>query len=242
VNLTLVGLIGLIPPHTEAIRLVSTGVPTLDQILNDGYPERSSILVLGQSGLGKQALGYWFARSGLTQGDYCLYVTHRPVTDVTRDMKGFGVGTDRVPEWIASAGSPVRCDLRDTTSISYNIKQALQRNPDRRIRIVTDILSPLLVLNPSESMYSYWSQLVEEVKRYDAVILATGDEEMHTPATIASMVHLFDGVLEMKLFEEGLRVTTVLRVKQMLGQPPLPGWFKFSFTQGMMEVAPLVTQ
>jgi len=222
--------------------LVSTGVPTLDQILNDGYPERSSILVLGQSGLGKQALGYWFARSGLTQGDYCLYVTHRPVTDVTRDMKGFGVGTDRVPEWIASAGSPVRCDLRDTTSISYNIKQALQRNPDRRIRIVTDILSPLLVLNPSESMYSYWSQLVEEVKRYDAVILATGDEEMHTPATIASMVHLFDGVLEMKLFEEGLRVTTVLRVKQMLGQPPLPGWFKFSFTQGMMEVAPLVTQ
>ena len=222
--------------------MVSTGVPTLDQILNDGYPERSSILVLGQSGLGKQALGYWFARSGLTQGDYCLYVTHRPVTDVTRDMKGFGVGTDRVPEWIASAGSPVRCDLRDTTSISYNIKQALQRNPDRRIRIVTDILSPLLVLNPSESMYSYWSQLVEEVKRYDAVILATGDEEMHTPATIASMVHLFDGVLEMKLFEEGLRVTTVLRVKQMLGQPPLPGWFKFSFTQGMMEVAPLVTQ
>jgi KaiC/GvpD/RAD55 family RecA-like ATPase len=222
--------------------MVSTGVPTLDQILNDGYPDKSSILVLGQSGLGKQALGYWFTRSGLTQGDYCLYVTHRPVSDVTRDMKGFGIGGERVPEWIASSGSAVKCDLRDTVSISYNIKQALARNSDRRIRIVTDILSPLLVLNPSESMYSYWSQLVEEVKQHDAVILALGDEEMHIPATIATMEHLFDGVLELKLFEEGLSVSTVMRVKQMLGQPPLQGWFRFSFVRGMMEVAPNVTK
>jgi KaiC/GvpD/RAD55 family RecA-like ATPase len=199
-------------------------------------------MILGQSGLGKQALGYWFTKVGLTQGDYCLYVTHKPVSDIIRDMKGFQISSDRVPEWIASSGSAVKCDLRDTTSISYNIKQALARNADRRIRVVTDILSPLLVLNPSESMYSYWSQLVDEVKKYDAVILATGDEEMHTPATIASMEQLFDGVLELKLFEEGLSVTTVLRVRQMLGQPPLHGWFKFSFVRGMMEVTPSVTK
>ena len=222
--------------------MVSTGVPTLDQILNDGYPDKSSVLVLGQAGLGKQALGYWFMRSGLTQGDYCLYVTHKPVSDVLRDMKGFGVGTDRVPEWIASSGSEVRCDLKDTTAISYNIKRLMQRNAGRRMRIVTDVLSPLLVLNPSESMYGYWTQLLEEVKKHDAVLLATGDEEMHTPAAIASMVHLFDGVLELKLFEEGLSVSTVMRVRQMLGQPPLPGWFKFSFVRGMMEVTPNVTK
>jgi len=222
--------------------LVSSGVPTLDQILNDGYPEKSSILVLGQSGLGKQALGYWFTRSGLTQGDYCLYVTHKPVSDVTRDMRGFGIGSERVPEWIASSGSAVKCDLKDTTAISYNIKQALARNAGRRMRIVTDILSPLLVLNPAESMFSYWSQLVDEVKKYDAVILATGDEEVHTPATIASMEQLFDGVLELKLFEEGLSVTTVMRVRQMLGQPPLHGWFRFSFVHGMMEVVPNVAK
>ena len=189
--------------------MVSTGVPSLDQLLNDGYPDRSSILVLGQSGLGKQALGYWFIRSGLTQGDYCLYVTHKTVPDVSRDMKGFGIGNDRIPDWIASSGSPTKCDLRDTTSISYNIKQALSNNSNRRIRIVTDVLSPLLVLNPPDSMFSYWSQLMEEVKRHDAVILALGDEEMHTPATIASMAQLFDGVLELKLFEEGLSVKTV---------------------------------
>jgi len=194
--------------------------------------------VLGQAGLGKQAVGYHFVLSGLTQGEYCLYVTHRSASDVQRDMKGFGIPGDRVPEWIASSGSPVKCDLRDATAISYNIKQALQRNPGRRIRVVTDVLSPLLVLNPSESMYGYWTQLLEEVKRHDAVILATGDEEMHTPAAIAAMEQLFDGVIELKLYEEGLTVTPLLRVRQMLGQPPLPGWFRFSFVKGSMEVVP----
>ena len=222
--------------------MVSTGIPGLDQILNDGYPDRSSILVLGQSGLGKQALGYWFTRSGLSQGDYCLYVTHKPVADVTRDMKGFGAGSERVPEWIASSGSAVKCDLNDTTSISYNVKQALQRNAGRRMRVVMDILSPLLVLNPQDTMFSYWTQLIGEIKNHEAVVLATGDEEMHTPSVIASMQQLFDGVIELKLYEEGLTVTPLLRVRQMLGQPPLPGWFRFSFAHGMMEVVPNVTK
>lgn len=223
--------------------LVSTGVSSLDQILGgDGYPDKSSVLVLGQSGLGKQAMGYWFMSSGLKQGDYCLYVTHKPVTDVLRDMKGFGTVGLVQPEWIATSGSPLKCDLKDATSISYNIKQALQRNSGRRIRVVTDVLSPLLVLNPSETMFSYWSQLVEEVKRYDAVILALGDEEMHTPALVASMEHLFDGVIELKLFEEGLSVTPVLRVKQMLGLVPQHGWFRFSISHGMMELLANVTK
>jgi KaiC/GvpD/RAD55 family RecA-like ATPase len=144
--------------------LVSTGVPSLDNLLGrDGYPDKSAILVVGPPGIGKEALGYWFVCSGLVQGDYCVYVTHRPVTDALRDMKGSGISTERVPEWIASAGSPVKCDLRDATSISFNTKEAVHRNIQRRVRVATDVLSPLLVLNPLESMYNYWSQLVSEI-------------------------------------------------------------------------------
>lgn len=79
------------------------------------------------------------------------------------------------------------------------------------------------------------------MKKYEAVILATGDEETRIPAVIASMEQLFDGVIEMKLYEQDLTVTPLLRVRQMLGQPPLPGWFKFSFVHGILEVAPNVT-
>ena len=75
--------------------MVSTGVPSLDHILgDDGYPDRSSVLVVGPPGICKEVLGYWFVRSGLIQGDYCLYTTHRPVSDIFRDMKGVGIAND----------------------------------------------------------------------------------------------------------------------------------------------------
>lgn len=206
----------------------------------DGYPDKSSILVVGPPGIGKEVLGYWFIRSGLVQGDYCLYATHRPVSDVLRDMRGVGISTDRAPEWISSSGSQVRCDLKDATSISYNIKEAVHRNRDGRVRIATDVLSPLLVLNPVESMYSYWSQLLSDLKQQDSVIFALAEDGMHPPSTLTTMEQLFDGVIEMRLYEEGLAITPLFRVKKMLGLPPLHGYFRFSVTTTGMEVVPHV--
>ena len=217
--------------------MVSTGVQSLDQILGgDGYPDRSSVLVIGPSGIGKEVLGYWFIHTGLIQGDYCLYATRRSVADMLRDMRGFGVGAERVPEWIASSGSQVRCDLRDPTSISFNIKEAAHRNKNRRVRLATDLLSPLLVLNPVDSMFNYWSQLLADLKEQDSVVFALAEYGVHPPTTLATMEQLFDGVIEMKLYEEGLDVTPLIRVRKMPGIPPLHGYFRFSMSSTGMEV------
>ena len=221
--------------------MVSTGVTSLDHILGEeGYPDRSSILVIGPPGIGKEVLGYWFVRSGLVQGDYVLYATHRPASDVLRDMKGVGISTERVPEWISSTGSPIKCDLKDATSISFNIKEAAHRNNDRRVRVATDVLSPLLVLNSVESMYSYWSQLLSNLKQQDSVVLALAEDGMHPPNILTTMEQLFDGVIEMKLYEQGIAITPLLRVKKMLGLPPLHGYFRFSVSKSAMEVVPHV--
>jgi KaiC/GvpD/RAD55 family RecA-like ATPase len=72
--------------------LASSGIPALDKVLaGDGYPDRSTVLIVGPPGIGKEALGYWFAQSGLTQGDFCLYVTRLSVREVLQDEKGFGI-------------------------------------------------------------------------------------------------------------------------------------------------------
>jgi circadian clock protein KaiC len=221
--------------------LASSGVPSLDNLLgNDGYPDRSAILVEGPPGIGKEALCYWFVRSGLVQGDYCLYATHRPVSDVLRDMKGVGISTERVPEWISSYGSAIKLDLRDPTSISVNIKQSVHNNKNRRSRVATDLLSPLLVLNSVESMYNYWSQLLSDLKQQDCVTFALAEEGMHPPNVLTTMEQIFDGVVEMRLYEEGLSITPLFRIKKMLGLPPLHGYFRFSVSSTGMEVTPHV--
>ena len=218
--------------------MVTSGVSSLDQLLGDGYPDKSVILVVGPPGIGKEALGYWFTQAGLAQGDFCLYVTRLSVREVLHDIKGFGIDSPRVPFWFASDGGQMRYDVNDLTSFSANLKDLLKKNSGHRVRIVIDALSSLLMLNPPETIYRFLTQLFAEVKQYDAVVLATLEEGMHQPQVLAAMEQLFDGVVELRLYEEGLRVLPLLRIRKMRGVPPQPHYFNFSFSRTGMEVTP----
>jgi KaiC/GvpD/RAD55 family RecA-like ATPase len=123
--------------------LASTGLSSLDQLLgSDGYPDRSTILIVGPPGIGKEALGYWFTHTGLVQNDFCLYTTRLSTREVLQDVKAFNVDfSQRVPFWFASGGGQIRFDVNDLSGLSYNIKDVLKKNAGRRIRVVTDVLS-----------------------------------------------------------------------------------------------------
>lgn len=220
--------------------MVSTGLEQLDTVIGgDGYPSRSSILVAGPPGVGKEALGYWFMRSGLLAGDFCLYVTHLAVSEVLEDMKAFRILTDRNPMWIAAEGSQLKCDISDLTSLSRNVKETLQKNAEdgKRIHMVTDILSPLLMLNPADTIYRFFGQLLSTSKQSNAIFLATIEEGMHQPQVLAAMEQLFDGVLELRLYEKGPRVEPLFRVRKMRGMPPKPNYFRYEFSKGKMEIS-----
>jgi len=222
--------------------LASSGIPALDNVLaGDGYPDRSTVLVVGPPGIGKEALGYWLTQSSLAHGDFCLYVTRLSVKEVLQDQRGFGIETaQRVPLWFASEGGQVKYDVNDLAGLSFNVKETLKQNSGRRIRIITDVLSSLLMLNTPETIYRFLTQLFADVKQYDAILLATLEEGMHPPQVLAAMQQLFDGVVEMRLYEEGLRVLPLLRIRKMRGVPPQPGYFNFSLTKGGMEVSAFV--
>lgn len=221
--------------------LASSGVPALDKLLVDGYPDNSAVLVVGPPGIGKEALGYWFTQSGLLQGDFCLYVTRLSVREVLQDVKGFGIDMQgRVPLWLASDGGQIKYDVNDLSSLSFNIKEVLRKNANRRIRIVVDVVSSLLMLNQPEIVYKFLTQLLDEVKQYDAVLMATLEEGMHKPEVLTAMQQLFDGVVELRLYEEGLRVLPLLRIRKMRGVPPQPGYFNFAFAKNGMEITAFV--
>jgi KaiC/GvpD/RAD55 family RecA-like ATPase len=219
--------------------LPSTGLLSLDQLLgSDGYPDKSAILVVGPPGIGKEAIGYWFTRSGLEQKDFCLHVTRLPTREVLQDVKAFGIDfSQNGPLWFSSEGGEVKFDINDLSGLSINTKEILKKNSDRRIRVVIDVISSLLMLNPPEAIYKFLSQLFAAVKQYDAVLVATLEEGMHPPNVLAAMQQLFDGVIELRLYEEGLKVLPLLRIRKMRGVPPQPGYYNFSFSRSGMEVS-----
>lgn len=222
--------------------MVSSGVPALDQILgSDGYPDKSAVLVVGPPGIGKEALGYWFTQTGLVQEDFCLYVTRLSVREVLQDVKGFGIDMQqKVPLWLSSDGGQIRYDVNDLAGLSFKIKEVLKQNAGRRIRIVIDALSSLLMLNQPETIYKFLDQLLADAKQYDVVLLVTLEEGMHKTEVLAAMQQLFDGVVELRLYEEGLKVIPLLRIRKMRGVPPQPGYYNFAFSKNGMVLSAYV--
>ncbi len=147
--------------------MVSSGLPELDSVLGgEGFTEKSTVLVVGPPGIGKEALGYWFTYSGLIQNDFCLYTTRLSAREVLQDVRAFNVDfSHKVPFWFSSEGGQIKYDINDLASLSYNIKDVLKKNGDRRIRVVTDVISPLLMLNPPETIYKFLTQLFADVKQ-----------------------------------------------------------------------------
>ena len=93
------------------------------------------------------------------------------------------------------------------------------------------------MLNPPDTIYKFLTQLFTDVKNYDSVFLATLEEGMHPSNVLAAMQQLFDGVIELRLYEEGLRVLPLLRIRKMRGVAPQPGYYNFAFSKTGMEVS-----
>ncbi len=218
--------------------MVSTGLKELDELLGSGYPDRSSILVVGPPGIGKESLAYRFTQSGMLQGDLCVYATRLSVSEVMQDVRAFSIEPWPQPVWLTSEAGPSRLDINDLTGISFNIKEVIRKTHDRRVRVVTDVLSSLLMLNAPETVYRFLNQLLAEAKQYDSVFLAMIEEGMHEPKVVAAIGQLFDGILELRLFEESFRIVPLLRIRKMRGVPPQLGYYRFTLTRGRMEVTP----
>ena len=130
--------------------------------------------------------------------------------------------------------------MNDLASVSFNIKDVLKKNAGRRVRIVVESFSPFLMLNPPETVYKFLSQLIAEVRENDAILFGTLEEGMHSTEVLAAMQLLFDGVVEMRFFEEGLRLVPLMRIKKMRGAPPEAGYYRFSISQSGMEISAYV--
>ncbi|MCH8022749.1 MAG: hypothetical protein IH932_03290 [Thaumarchaeota archaeon] len=221
--------------------MVSIGLEALDSILGDGLPSRSSNLIIGPPGIGKEGIWYRFLDSGSNEGDACLSVSKQATRDLLDDAKGFGVKVLDNVTWLDCSGVQSKVslsgDLGKLTDLSINIKKFAAENQAKKIRVAFDILSPLLLLHPVETIYKFLGGLLAELKNYETVFLATIEEGMHSTKDVVVFEQLFDGTIEMKLYEEGLKIIPLLRIKKMRGTPPKPKFFSFKFLpSGGMEI------
>ena len=204
--------------------------------------QRSSILITGSPGIGKEALGYFFTQTGVHQGDFNLYVTRFSRHEILQDAVAFGIRELQSSVfWIAREGGQVKLNINDLPGIASEIRLVLSKNSNRKIRIVVDILSSLLMLNPIEAVYKFVNQLIEEVKQYDAVLLATLEEGMHPEEVQVAMQQLFDGFIEFSFHREGLKIFPLVRLAKIMGVTPRLNYYIFSSSDTGVQLLPAIS-
>ena len=218
-----------------------SGINSLDEILSGGYPGGSTILIIGPPGIGKELLIYQFIISGLSQNDFSFYITKRTVSEVLHDSRAFGFDADlaKVSLWMANSGGQLKFDIDDITNLSLMVKEVVKKEDGKRIRIAIDALSSILMLNPSETIYRFLAHLFAGIKERDLVLLATLEEGMHSAQVFSAMAELFDGVMELKLYEEGFKIIPTLRIKKIRGLTPQPTYYNFTYSRAIgLEISP----
>ncbi len=126
------------------IQRVSTGVNGLDDLIEDGFPDESLILVAGGPGAGKTTLSAQFLYEGATRyGEKGVYVCFAETKKaLVRNMLRFGWDFERLE-------SEKRCIILDLSTVK---EAGIQNNLDLILKNVTDIKARRLVIDSFTAM------------------------------------------------------------------------------------------
>lgn len=74
---------------------ISTGIDTLDRMLNGGLPETRSYLLIGGPGTGKSTVAMQYLQEGIENGETCFYITTEQTREELEDtFRGFDFDID----------------------------------------------------------------------------------------------------------------------------------------------------
>lgn len=147
----------------------SSGVPALDEMLEDGYWPGASTLIAGPAGSGKTLLGLHFIFNGARQGEPGVIATlQENETQLERVAGGFGWSVNE-PNVEVMYRSPVDIHIDEW---AYELLQAVKRTRARRVLI--DSVSDLRAGAPDAIRFREFSySLVQRFARQGVSILMT---------------------------------------------------------------------
>ncbi|NJE06101.1 ATPase [Thermococcus sp. M36] len=204
------------------VQRISTGISGLDRMLHGGLIAGRVYLVKGAPGTGKTTLAMHFAMAGVANGEDVLYVTlEEPADNIRVDMTRMGFNL-RDPHFTLIDATPtveryvLISDFFETFAENIEkmtdaIKKQFQEK--RYSRIVIDPITMLKLTAAREIDYRRaFLSFIKTMMRLRTTVLLTSELEK-----TGIEEYLVSGVIELKTFELGGRLSRGVRITKFRG-------------------------
>lgn len=190
---------------------MSTGIDTLDDVLEGGIPVNSTVIIMGDKGTGKDALINKIVYAGVSNGQDSLFVTLDDSPDaVNEDSKYYGMDFEEYDSnlvyvdgysWQAG-GSDSRYALEglsDMNQMNMTLTDAMNELKGDKKRIALNSASTLLLYTDPTSTVKFLQVLSAKSTSQNGCLFITLEESTHDNQTKSTVNHIADGVIKLKL-------------------------------------------
>lgn len=216
---------------------ISTGIPKLNEMIEGGFPESTSVLLYGTPGVGKSIFCQQFLYEGLKNNEKCIFLTFdvRPET-IETSMSRFGWETKNKIIFLdcfsyrigaQSSSRYALTGLSDLNQLSMIFDDIMSDGGKERKRIVVDSLSTLLLYTDPELSLKFLKDFIASAISQKSTLVFTIEEGIHDEKTVAILNYMAEGLIEMK-FNMDKRM---MRVAKMRGTAVSRSWAEFEVTK-----------
>ena len=224
------------------IEKLRIGVSIIDDLMIDGYPTSSGVLVLGDPGAGKALFCQQFICERLKRGECGVYMTLNDFPESIRlsmmhmgcDLKmyehqGRFIFVDCYSMHVGMKSSEKYSeDPSNISNLSITISKALsEQSRVGPVIFVLDSLSTLIQRSGPRPSLEFLRVLLGKLRAFKSTSLFILNRKAFHPAIMAAAQDITDGVIEMKIEEDPSGLLNYLRITKMRGARHSTAWVPY---------------
>ncbi|SRR5579864_3663280 len=213
-------------------------------LFGGSLPDASSILISGDPGSGKTTLAQQILYDELSRSKPCIIITYDTFpSNIIERMNEFGWDPkkyqlmnklDIIDCYSSTAGitEGVVPQPFDLTNVSIYLSTIMEKLGNQQITIVLDSLIPIFSETESKHAISFIQSIAGKVKKAGGKLIITLSSGSVHPELFHKVESLVDGVVELRMVEEGQMLRRYLLVRKMDRRHITPRLVQFDIIGG----------